>query len=98
MISPILIVSCAVADWVVRNTPSAAVHPMAPIFINSSRLKCWSFRAGPRADPRSGKNDMIGESMRQMDMFRPRGVHLVGSFPLEDAQAVFRLASQELGN
>jgi hypothetical protein len=41
---------------------------------------------------------MIGESMRQMDMFRPRGVHLVGSFPLEDAQAVFRLASQELGN
>jgi hypothetical protein len=33
-----------------------------------------------------------------MDMFRPRGVHLVGSFPLDNAQAVFRLASQKLGN
>jgi hypothetical protein len=33
-----------------------------------------------------------------MNMFRPRGVHLVGSVPLADAQAVFRLTSQKLGN
>jgi hypothetical protein len=32
-----------------------------------------------------------------MNMFRPRGAHLVGSVPLDDAQAVFRLASQKLG-
>jgi hypothetical protein len=31
-------------------------------------------------------------------MFRPRGAHLVGSVLLDDAQAVFRLASQKLGN
>jgi hypothetical protein len=31
-------------------------------------------------------------------MFRPRGAHLVGSVPLDDAQAVFALASQKLGN
>ena len=33
-----------------------------------------------------------------MNKVRPRGAHLVGSVPLDDAQAVFRLASQKLGN
>ena len=33
-----------------------------------------------------------------MSVFRPCGVHLVGSVPLDDAQAVFRLASQKLGH
>ena len=30
-------------------------------------------------------------------MFRPRGAHLVGSVPLDDTEAAFRLATQKLG-
>jgi hypothetical protein len=33
-----------------------------------------------------------------MNMFRPRGAHLVGSVALDDARAVFRLTSQKLGS
>jgi hypothetical protein len=33
-----------------------------------------------------------------MNMLRPRGAHLVGSVPLDDTEAVFRLATQKLGN
>jgi hypothetical protein len=33
-----------------------------------------------------------------MNMSRPRGAHLVGSVPHDDTEAVFRLATQKLGN